>query len=137
MRVQATVVGSMLLLLAACCPGPFCEGGPGMCSRLEGRYELTTSDQSGDCAGIPESAPLTVLEEPPGYRLEAKWLRDCVLKPKEPGSCQYRATCSALVSNQARPLHLQVTRNSSGFYGPAEIGVGAQLCRLDVDTSEL
>ena len=134
--MQGKIIGLAVLLAAGCCPGPFCEGGPGMCSRLEGRYELTTSDHEGDCAGIPESAPLTIIDEKPGYRLEAKWLSDCVLKAATPGSCQYRATCNAIVSSDVRPVRLQVTRNSSGFYGPAEIGVGSKLCRLDLDTYE-
>ena len=105
-----------------------------MCSRLEGSYELTVDDRSGDCGDIPEDVNLEILEARPGYRLEAPWLSGCVLQAVTPGSCQYEARCEAIVSGEKRPLLLRVTRNSSGFYGPAEIGAGPRLCKLDVDT---
>jgi hypothetical protein len=118
-----------------CCPGPFCEGGPGMCSRLEGEYVLETDDQTGDCGNIPVETSLIVSDRRPGYALEAAWLRGCVLQAAKLGSCEYGAQCEALVGGAVQPLALRVRRNSSGFYGPAEITTKAGKCTLDVSTS--
>ncbi len=102
-----------------------------MCGGLEGRYSLTTDDREGDCGDIPEETGLVISDQRPGYALEASWLSGCVLGAASPGSCQYEASCDAIVSGKKRPLHMSVTRNSSGFYGPADAGT----CKLELDTS--
>jgi hypothetical protein len=106
-----------------------------MCSRLEGRYTLSVDDREGDCGDIPEDTSLVVTDLRPGYRLEASWLRGCVLRAATPGSCQYEARCEAIVARAPKPLLMRVTRNSSGFYGPAEVGTSPPACKLEVDTS--
>ncbi len=106
-----------------------------MCSGLEGSYVLSTDGARGQCSGVPASTRLEVGVDPAGYRLEASWLRGCTLRAVRPGSCQYEARCEALVAGRLQPLLLRVTRNSSGFYGPAEIGAEPATCSLDVDTS--
>ena len=106
-----------------------------MCSRLEGSYELSVDDRSGDCGDIPDDVSLEIVELRPGYRLDASWLRGCILGAVRPGSCQYEARCDVIVSGEARFMLFRVTRNSSGFYGPAKIGAAPHSCELEVDTS--
>jgi hypothetical protein len=105
-----------------------------MCTRLEGNYTLTTDDHEGACGDVPESTSLVVSDLKPGYELKASWLKGCVLTANPPNSCRYGASCEAIVNGKSLPLTMKVTRNSSGFYGPAEIG-SPRACTLDLDTS--
>jgi len=115
----------------ACCPGPFCEGGPGMCGGLEGDYSLSIDDRDGACGDLPETTHLRVAPTSTGYALHAAWLHECTLAAVRPGSCQYEARCEAVVNGHLEPLGMRVTRNGSGFYGPAEVGTS---CKLELDT---
>ena len=102
-----------------------------MCAGLEGDYSLSVEERSGACGDLPETTLLHIAPASQGYALHASWLHDCVLRAVRPGSCQYEARCEAVVNGRLEPLQMRVTRNGSGFYGPARVG---SACQLDLDT---
>jgi hypothetical protein len=121
------------MLAAGCCPGPFCEGGTGMCGGLAGRYVLHVDENHGDCGAVPTRAPLTVSDVPGGYALDAPWVRGCVLRETAVESCEYQARCDVVAGGISRSASLRVTRNGSGFYGTAEL-VPSASCMLRIST---